>query len=246
VFKEHPVFIQPQNENIKIWRYMDVVKFLALLNSNALYFSRADKLGDPFEGSWPHRNIATRKMAPLDIPEPLRSKIVDSRRSLGSMSKTWPRFLALNCWHMNPHESAAMWKLYLKSDSGIAVQSTYSRLKRAIVTHEDVFIGAVRYIDYEKDAIEDDNIFIPFVHKRMSFEHEKEIRAVIARFPKSLKDQSIKEGFNVHVNMEELVEAVYLSPSSPKWISDLIKSMIGIYGYQFRVVQSNLDAEPIF
>lgn len=35
----------------KLWRYMDLAKFLALLEDRALYFARADKLGDPFEGA---------------------------------------------------------------------------------------------------------------------------------------------------------------------------------------------------
>ena len=36
--------------------------------------------------------------------------------------------MAINCWHMNDFESEAMWKLYLKSNEGIAIQSTYQRL----------------------------------------------------------------------------------------------------------------------
>ena len=35
---------------------------------------------------------------------------------------------AVNCWHINEHESAAMWDLYLKSNEGIAIQSTYQKL----------------------------------------------------------------------------------------------------------------------
>ena len=37
--------------NQKIWRYMDFFTFLSLHNTKALYFSRADRLGDKFEGS---------------------------------------------------------------------------------------------------------------------------------------------------------------------------------------------------
>ena len=39
-----------------LWRYMDVAKFADLLESEALFFARANKLDDPFEGSWPDAN----------------------------------------------------------------------------------------------------------------------------------------------------------------------------------------------
>lgn len=41
-----------------LWRYMDFTKFVALLKDNALYFARADHLGDPFEGA---RGLAERE-----------------------------------------------------------------------------------------------------------------------------------------------------------------------------------------
>ncbi len=34
-----------------LWRYMDFAKFVAMLFQNGLYFARADKLEDPFEGA---------------------------------------------------------------------------------------------------------------------------------------------------------------------------------------------------
>lgn len=55
MYKEHPVFQQPNNENIKIWRYMDFTKFMSLLDTKKLFFTRADKFEDPFEGSWPKK-----------------------------------------------------------------------------------------------------------------------------------------------------------------------------------------------
>ena len=36
----------------QLWRYMDFAKFAAMLRERSLYFPRADKLGDPFEGAF--------------------------------------------------------------------------------------------------------------------------------------------------------------------------------------------------
>lgn len=60
MYKEHPVFEKPENENAKIWRYIDFTKFVSLLDKSALFFTRADRLGDPFEGSYSRANIKLR------------------------------------------------------------------------------------------------------------------------------------------------------------------------------------------
>jgi hypothetical protein len=83
----------------------------------------------------------------------------------------------LNSWHINEYESAAMWKLYLESDEGIAIQSTLGRLNKSLKdTKETIFIGKIKYIDYEKESIPESNQYYPFLYKRKSFEYEKELR----------------------------------------------------------------------
>jgi hypothetical protein len=38
---------------IGIWRYMDVARFLTLISERNVYFARLHELGDPWEGVWP-------------------------------------------------------------------------------------------------------------------------------------------------------------------------------------------------
>ena len=73
MFAEHPDLNPPQ-DNAVLWRYMDFTKFVSLLDRRALYFSRADKLGDPFEGSLSHINRLTRphRLTQIGIPEEIR------------------------------------------------------------------------------------------------------------------------------------------------------------------------------
>ena len=40
-----------------LWRYMDFTKLVSLLEHRAIFFARADKLGDPFEGAWSNVNL---------------------------------------------------------------------------------------------------------------------------------------------------------------------------------------------
>jgi len=51
----HPDFEQPDDLDVKIWRYMDFSKYVRLLSTKSLFFpsakTLADPLIDPFEGA---------------------------------------------------------------------------------------------------------------------------------------------------------------------------------------------------
>ena len=66
MYKEHPDFKTPPQEAL-LWRYLDFTKFVALLDASALFFVRADKLGDPFEGTLSPVNLA---LQPVLYPNP--------------------------------------------------------------------------------------------------------------------------------------------------------------------------------
>lgn len=74
------------------------------------------------------------------------------------------KLFVLNCWHMNDEESDAMCGLYATRIAGIAVQSTFKRLKdsfNADNQHQES-IGIVEYINYEKAVIEGILRFLSF------------------------------------------------------------------------------------
>ena len=60
MFEEHPNCIEPENENIKIWRFIDFSKFVSMLINNSLYFSGLKNMKDRFEGRY--SNITLEKM----------------------------------------------------------------------------------------------------------------------------------------------------------------------------------------
>ncbi|CAE6734446.1 hypothetical protein [Candidatus Nitrotoga fabula] len=253
MYTEHPEFEPPENEEVKVWRYMDFTKFVSLIDTQRLYFARADKFVDPFEGSLPRKNAHARFM-PLASPDMSLGEInalLDLKNQLRDITRHYKKFVAINCWHANGHESAAMWKLYLKSNEGIAIQSTYKRLRDSIIDDRQVYLGKVKYIDYENDVIRSDNMLAPYMHKRKSFEHEREIRAVV-RIPWTTTDIKITEqepvdhGIQIRINIESLIEKIYIAPGTPKWFIDLVSAVIKRYSCTFKVVQSKLDEQPVF
>jgi hypothetical protein len=246
MYEKHPNFVQPNNEDIKVWRYMDFTKFVSIIDSRCLHFSRADKLGDPFEGSWPKNNVLARQSIPKDMPKEIRDRFTKAMTSIGESNKIWPRYIAINCWYMNEHESAAMWKLYLKSNEGIAIQSTYKKLKRSLIDEEKIYLGIVKYIDYEIEGIPDGNLFSSFVHKRKSYEHEQEVRALVMINPIDFGNDTIGDGLKIKTDIDNLVERIYLAPSAQDWFAELVKALVTRYEYDFEVVHSRMDDKPLY
>jgi hypothetical protein len=63
MYKEHPSFLKPQGNKVKTRRYyMDFTKFVSLLEQSELFFARADKLGDIFEGAY-RRKMSNREQS---------------------------------------------------------------------------------------------------------------------------------------------------------------------------------------
>jgi hypothetical protein len=254
MYKEHDTFSQPANENEKVWRYMDFTKFVSLIELGSLYFTRADEFEDPFEGSYPKKNIEERQLIPDAVPDECRDAVREAVAQIGISNRHWLRYVAVNCWHLNPHESAAMWKLYLKSNEGIAIQSTYQKLRDSFSkVKEDVFVGQVMYIDYDTEWFAPDNLLAPFVHKRRSFEHEREVRAVVMRWPirhdrtgLDYSLEAIMHGLSIPVDLSNLIDCVYVAPDTPPCFADLVRSVIKHYGYSFTAVQSDLNRTPLY
>jgi hypothetical protein len=252
MFKDHPTFIQPNDETEKVWRYMDFPKLVSILDKSSLFFARGDQFNDPFEGSYPLLNVQGRSHIPSGIPPSSIQKFQDAMADMGNINKNWPKHIGVNCWHLNNHESAAMWHLYLQSNEGVAIQSTYKKLRDSFSpSNEEIHLGLVKYIDYEKEFFSADNMLNPFVHKRKSFEHEKEVRAVIMRWPSGgssvdFSKTTILCGVDVPIDLKLLIENIYISPSSPQWFVDVVTSTVKKYGYSFPILQSSLNKSPIF
>lgn len=230
--------------DVKIWRYMDFTKFISLLSKKALFFPRADNLGDPFEGSFPKINIKKRKGALTTLSGP----------GLITLSDFYKRFLkctAINSWHINNDESDAMWKLYIKGGGGISIQSTVGRLKNCLKDYKQysVSIGMVAYVSYDEDRIPDDTMS-PYFHKRKSFQHEQEFRAIIQPLKYkedgeiNFKKSTLQDGIYVPVDLDKLIEHIYLSPTCPSWQKEVAQSLLSKYKLKRKIKQSTLSDKP--
>jgi hypothetical protein len=249
MIEEHPSFVKPIKSDQKIWRYLDFVKFVDFISSSSLYFTRADKFSDIFEGSLPKKSAEFRNKHVSVASEMFSNNPRPPSVFWPEITQKIKEEIAINCWHMNDSESAAMWKLYLKSNDGIAIQSNYQKLFTSLKQSDIlIFIGIVKYIDYENDSIDWGNFINPYVYKRKSFSYENELRAVIfeAAAHNHGKINLENGGVKVKIDINNLVENVYVAPDSSKWITDLVKNICTQFGYNFNVINSKLDDRPVF
>lgn len=237
---------------------MDFTKFVSLLDKAALFFVRSDRLEDVFEGSYPIKNLDVRKKEFEKVFEECQIKS-DPLEIVDVVSQQFRQlryYIALNCWNISDQESAALWKLYLKSNEGIAIRSSFRRLKTSFNSAvDDIYIGTVRYLDYSSQTIPENNLFYPFLSKRKSFEYEHELRALLYSEPSMTKNADSKlimekppfeNGKYVSVDLRELIDKIYLAPTCSNWLKELVESIVKLYRIDVQIIRSSLDDSPIY
>jgi hypothetical protein len=252
VYENHSTFEISHDGSTKIWRYIDFTKFVSMLDKKSLFFCRSDRLSDSFEGSTTKANIKSRQ----EMFRQHEAYIDDILQRHSESCREYRNKVNVNCWHINNYESAAMWKLYLKSNEGIAIQTTINRLKESFKnTSKPVFIGEVKYIDYDNDHIPENNIIYSYLHKRKSFEYEQELRVIYPFMDLVGPDENgvlfsyakIDEmGYYIEVDLDILIDKIFVSPVAPEWFCDLVKSILEMYHINKEVVRSNLAKDPIY
>lgn len=240
-----------------LWRFMDFTKFVSILKSRALYFARADQFEDPFEGAkgllenkprWDGFYMGFFAGSYANPPEGTDFNLTpdevanESLRLLREMEAAGLRGLSttfINCWHENPHESEAMWKLYVAAlDYGVSIRTTYNRLYKALSRDPDISIGRVNYVDFSSRFV---GINDCFWHKRVAFKHEQEVRLII-------KDFRANDEFGklVPVKLDTLIESIHLSPTSPSWFRNLVEDVMSKYGLTSKIESSRMTDQPFY
>lgn len=245
----------PEPKSI-LWRFMDFTKFVSLLKEKALYFSRADMFMDPFEGAkgllknkakWDKQYlnffIDAIKTAPGEKERERNDQniLMDAKRLLNqinSIGKNSIKNTYINCWHENPYESEAMWKLYTSNlNQGIAIKTSYHRLYCSLNKDPDIAIGRINYIDMSNKLT---GVNDSFWFKRIAFEHEKEVRAII------YDHDSKVYGKLIPVNLNILIDKIYLSPTSEDWYKSLVDDVMKKYNFNKKIMISDIKATPFY
>ena len=182
-YQKSPHFDTPHEEK-KIWRYMSIEKFMAMLKNNSLYFPNISLFSDKKEGTLSAKsieevyktNLLDEENTPIKQDEAFRRmkrfiedaeefyteheakeflKILHSFQTLLQLFSNHLMFC--NSWFLKENESHTMWAGYGENSSptAIAIQTTIGDLIKSFAsTSYQIHIGEIKYKDYEKEDIE--------------------------------------------------------------------------------------------
>jgi hypothetical protein len=230
MYINNPNIKLPEDPNTVVWKYLDLSKFLDLLMSEKLFMSRSDKFEDQYEGTFSEPTFEEIKKLSIDNPDFL------------NYYKTHREKVAISSWHINEYESFAMWQIFTQNSEGLAIQSTIGRLQESLApeTNFNQYIGEVNYIDYKKEHIPFDDMFFPFLFKRKSFQYEGEVRIITDIGESEIK---INEGLKINVDINQLIEKIYIHPKSENWYKNLVIQLVKQLGFDFTIEKSDLESD---
>src|ERR687898_80213 len=232
----HPTFRPPSDMDGKIWQYMELAEFVSMLHRKALFFIRANKLRDPYEGIIPQFNNVIRsseyngneEKQAFQNQEQSNHPIQRLPQTMLQQFQLYRELILINPWHYNEYESAAMWNLYSHENAGIAIQSTTTRLSKCFRRNNEdtIWIGKVQYLDFSNEWME------------KTANKEEKVSSFKPRIvnPRELTDK----GKYVSADLQILIEKVYIAPYAESWFKEVVESLLSKYQLNATVTKSDL------
>lgn len=220
----------------KVWRYMSFSHFESMLQNKQLWLARIDLLGDRWEMSPSHTQLAMAcKQTALHA---VGSTLAGSQEAVARLVPIWRQRTFISCWTAQPDESHAFWQVYAGKE-GVAIQTTLAKLRASLPA---LTVDFVRYGDPEQRATTEE---IPLtglaLEKRTMFSYEHEVR-VIAKPHQPWPDR----GYGVPWDPELIVESIYVHPDADQPFMDGVSRKVEQYApaLKHRVYWSAMRTPP--
>ena len=223
---------------------MPLISLLDLLQTGELRLARADSFEDLQEG-----HVGLEAML-ATIPSNLHAK---ARQGITNQNKD----CYVTCWHLSSSESLAMWKIYGIHAFSVAIVSNVGKVMSA--AHEyckdlssSGMFGEVAYENYiDNGKMNVATTGVPFGYREIpvpvsvqilfmkarAFSYEQEWRLVLHKINHGESSMRINVG-----NLEEFIEAIYVSPEAPDWMVHSIKVLIS---EQFGLTGITVEKSPL-
>ena len=248
-YEVHPELDTPPDDTV-IWRYLNFVKLMDLLERRLLWFARVDTFEDPLEGTHTDAEVEYLKALP---PPPSPVKGFTLEKQYVGITQMFRETMFVNCWRAATTESMAMWDIYGKGSGVVAIKSTVGRLKEMLNTYSrKVFIGLVKYVEWN-EAAWNLNALAMVMRKDRSYEHEQELRAVlwglsiegdspIASYSFSSEGKYLfhgPSGIEIPCDPEKLVVEIMIGPREQEMFQKVLDPVLRRYGLSVAVTASD-------
>ncbi|HEY1935993.1 MAG TPA: hypothetical protein VGG99_28640 [Acetobacteraceae bacterium] len=241
--------------NATIWRYLTFQKFVSLIATGALWFSKLQVFEDAFEGTIPEparrgQEVLNRSMEDWFQDDEVKRQI---RRFTEENEENGREMIVASCWFISKHESVKMWGEYAIDDEGVVIKSTIGDLAQSLaLSHDQWWIGKVSYIDFTQhdsmDVYQGSQAHLRASLKSKEYTDESELRVATVNWVTlgclnpdgSPPDEKQRAGFVysegrsgifVKANLPVMIGELRTAPGATDWHRsrvDLLRSTAGI------------------
>jgi hypothetical protein len=132
-----------------------------------------------------------------------------------------------------------MWRLYAENGKAVAVETTFDALKESIQRRESssvVYIYPVKYLDFFDSALQPRDCLVEGIHmpllKRISYKHEREVRAFIARVAPGRAAP-----IRLPIDVKAMVKAIHISPYAGEPFPGSVAKICEAFGLESGIVR---------
>lgn len=217
------------NEKAILWRYMDIAKFISMLEQKAIWLARADTFGDKHEGRFPSEMLERIKEAYQGFEDSDNSPIKDASDFQDYLIKN----TFISCWHHNLEENMVMWEIYGKHKNAVAIKTTVEGIQKnidATALHGHSLI--VKDVIY-KNSDESPGVLLYedcFFRKRRHFSFEKEVRISLDTYSRFNPIKNTPLGYKLPASLSDMIDKVVVHPDSSEWFFNVVDSVTKKYG----------------
>lgn len=211
-----------------LWRYMEIAKFISMLEQKAIWLARADTFGDKHEGQFPNEMREYISKAYRDFDGSDNSPVKDANDFQDYLIKN----TFISCWHHNLEENMVMWEIYGRDKNAVAIQTTVENMVNNVDTsalsgHSLIFKDVIY-----KDADEISGVLLYedcFFRKRRHFSFEREVRISLDTYSRLSPTKDTPHGHKLPAFLSGIINKVVVHPDSPKWFFDVVDSVAAKY-----------------
>lgn len=221
-----------------LWRYMDLSKFISMLEKQAIWLARADRVKDKHEGRFPDE---MRRV----MEEFYKNPSPKDKSTITTVDDFYDRLIKntfISCWHKNFDENMVMWELYGKINNSIAIQTTVFELKQCMnqskLQGHSFLLQNVNYKHSKEilgELLYEDCFFI----KRPHFSFEQEVRVSLDTYAPNAEAKKTAIGHSLFINVNDLIKKILVHPDSEDWFLDAVRSVVKKYSINTSVLRGS-------
>lgn len=221
--------IDSLEDNQILWRYMDLPRFVSMLETKGIWLARADTFKDKHEGRIPDEMRAVIENAYDNFEEKDKINVKNADDFQDYLVKN----TFISCWHKNFDENMAMWEIYGKDSNAIAVQTTVENIRNATDPYSlrghSLIMKPVEY----KNADEVKGVLLYeecFFRKRRPYRYEEEVRISLDTYNIHSPTKDNPYGYTLPSELNLLIEEIIVHPDSADWFFSVVNSICNKYG----------------